>query len=64
MEIEVSLKDLIETIVDITVEHYVDTFDDEMCYSHKRIYDDNIDSMKKDLIKKLNSILKEEKKKE
>lgn len=59
MEIKVNLKELIETIVDITVEHYVDECEDSMRYSHKQIVDENIDNMKNDLINKLNSIFEE-----
>lgn len=59
MVIKVNIKELIETVVDITVEHYVDTMEDSMRYSHREIKDKNIDTMKNDLIKKLTAILEE-----
>ena len=59
MVIKVNLKELIETVVDTTIEHYVDDTEDSMRYSHREIKDKNIDSMKEDLIKKLTVILEE-----
>ena len=59
MVIKINLKELIETVVDTTVEHYVDDTEDGMRYSHREIRDKNIDYMKNDLIKKLTAILEE-----
>ncbi len=59
MIIKVNLKELIDTIVDTTVEHYIDDTEDSMRYSHREIKDENIDVMKNDLIKKLTAIFED-----
>ena len=59
MEIKVNLEKLIETIIDITVEHYVDECEDGMRYTHKYIKDENIENMKASLVKKFIAIFKE-----
>ena len=59
MEIKINLKELIETVIDTTVEHYVDDTEDSMRYSHREIMDENIDSMKNDLITKLTAIFED-----
>lgn len=59
MIIKVNLKELVETIVDMTVEHYIDNYEDSMRYNHREIKDENIDAMKNDLIKKLTAIMGE-----
>ena len=58
MELKIDLKDMIETIVDITVEHYVDDYETADRQSHKRIVDDDIESMKNALTTKIVSIIK------
>lgn len=59
MIIKVNLKELIETIVDSTVEHFVDDVEDGMRYNHRQIRDKDIDAMKNVLIRKLNAIFEE-----
>lgn len=63
MKIKVNLKELIETIVDVTVEHYVDEYrtDDRFQPSQKvrQIKNDCIDLMKEDLIRKLCNIFED-----
>ena len=59
MEIKINLKELIETVIDTTVEHYVDDTEDGMRYSHRVIKDESIDCMKNDLIKKLAAIFED-----
>ena len=56
---KVNLKELIEIVVDITVEHYVDDTEDGMRYSHRVIEDESIDCMRNDLIKKLAAIFED-----
>lgn len=46
MLIKINLNELIETVVDTTVEHYVDDTEDSMKYSHREIRDESIDDMK------------------
>lgn len=56
IELKVNLKELIETVVDTTVDHYVDDYEDGMRYSHRRIEDECIETMKSDLVRKLVAI--------
>ena len=63
-EIKVNLEELIETIVDLTVEHYVDEYEDGMRYNHRHIQDENIETMKSSLIRKIVSIFREKKERE
>ena len=52
--IKVSLEDLIETTIDIVVEHYVDSYvNDRGQYNHRHIVDENIENMKSHLTTKL-----------
>ncbi len=58
--IKASLEDLIETTIDIIVEHYVDSYANGMGqYNHRHIVDKNIENMKSDLTTKLIAILKD-----
>lgn len=59
MQIKVNLENLVETIVDLTVEHYVDEYEDGMRYTHKYIKDEDIETMKASLVRKLIAIFEE-----
>ena len=63
MDVKVNVNDLIETIVEMTVEHYVDETrkpNPDNIYAEpivtRTISNENVDSMKADLIKKLSNI--------
>lgn len=59
MIVKVNLKELIETVVDTTVEHYVDDVEDSMRCNHRQIRDKSIDNMKNALIRKLTAIFED-----